>query len=939
MIRLIAIVFIVMISPFFLLSQCEALFSWDDTNQTIQFYDESTVAPGDQIVSWFWDFDDDDAVSTLQNPRYTFSEPDKFDVTLTITTANGCTSELEIRIEICNFSISMDVGACEDNDSILVTMTVRDVYDSADEFDIILDGNVLPGGPYDIEEESPVTLSFYLAGDGLMHQLVVQSADVSTCKKTFELLLPDCTSNCFLSSFQVALATNAEHTILIGDNFFRPVDLTMEIGDLVIFDWVGDGHSTTSDATAGPDSWNSGVIGIGSIYELNLRNPGIHPYYCLPHGSPGGVGMAGSIVANCPPGGNFDLNLNFNTSIADIAGYNIYIDNILLTGSPFLYNIVGSQGQTIPLAGDGLEHIIRIEDVADPSCVLEKLFIAPDCGNAPACTLAAELNLSGGCDVNNQLPYDLFVTDINGGNAGINLIIDGVLDSGSPYSYDATGTTLIEILLPGDGLTHSIQVVDVIDPSCSNGLNVTTSDCLEPCVLSELAIVQGTSITHNVNVEDFTFAPRDITITAGDRVQWDWTGQIPHTATSDATTGPDSWDSGLLGNGDTYTSPVLSEGLHPYYCIPHGGPGGVGMAGTISVVPDCENGMVQLSFNFSATGNGFSGYNIFLDGILYSQSPLIYETSGVNSFVVTVAGDGFQHEISVQDVDDPSCLIALLFDAPDCDPGLCSLQLEVEETGPCDDNDKVPVQVSVSDINGSALGFNLFIDSVIDLGGPYNYDVSGVTMIESAIIGDGELHTYLVLDVADAACSGFVNQQVTQCGDCLAFESNFSYAISDATVTLENISSQNSNFWLWGFGDGNTSTEYSPVHTYAAPGIYTVCMLAQDTLLNCFDELCENLVIESTSTEDIVIEKELQLFPNPCLQDECAELYIRGLGNIRTGDEFTIQLYDINAKQVSIQKMRKSDLMTVAVNGLSSGIYYFRVFSANEIYSGSIIIQ
>src|SRR5690606_10239567 len=32
--------------------------------------------------------------------------------------------------------------------------------------------------------------------------------------------------------------------------------------------------------------------------------------------------------------------------------------------------------------------------------------------------------------------------------------------------------------------------------------------------------------------------------------------------------------------------------------------------------------------------------------------------------------------------------------------------------------------------------------------------------------------------------------------------------------------------WLWNFGDGNTSTQRNPNHTYAAPGNYTVSLTA-----------------------------------------------------------------------------------------------------------------
>jgi PKD repeat protein len=34
--------------------------------------------------------------------------------------------------------------------------------------------------------------------------------------------------------------------------------------------------------------------------------------------------------------------------------------------------------------------------------------------------------------------------------------------------------------------------------------------------------------------------------------------------------------------------------------------------------------------------------------------------------------------------------------------------------------------------------------------------------------------------------------------------------------------------WLWDFGDGNTSTEQNPIHTYIVPGSYTVTLTVTD---------------------------------------------------------------------------------------------------------------
>lgn len=52
-------------------------------------------------------------------------------------------------------------------------------------------------------------------------------------------------------------------------------------------------------------------------------------------------------------------------------------------------------------------------------------------------------------------------------------------------------------------------------------------------------------------------------------------------------------------------------------------------------------------------------------------------------------------------------------------------------------------------------------------------------------------------------------------------ESAFSFEISNNTVTFIN-QSVNGESYLWDFGDGNTSTEASPVYTYAYPGAYHV---------------------------------------------------------------------------------------------------------------------
>ncbi len=58
---------------------------------------------------------------------------------------------------------------------------------------------------------------------------------------------------------------------------------------------------------------------------------------------------------------------------------------------------------------------------------------------------------------------------------------------------------------------------------------------------------------------------------------------------------------------------------------------------------------------------------------------------------------------------------------------------------------------------------------------------------------------------------------------------NFSYTVDGRTVTFTNTSSY-STAYSWNFGDGATSTEENPVHTYATDGNFTVVLTATNDL-------------------------------------------------------------------------------------------------------------
>jgi plastocyanin len=75
-----------------------------------------------------------------------------------------------------------------------------------------------------------------------------------------------------------------------------------------------------------------------------------------------------------------------------------------------------------------------------------------------------------------------------------------------------------------------------------------------------------------------------VTIQVGQTVKWNWpSGSQQHNVVPD---GDEPASSGPLASGpEEYSFTFTSAGTFDYYCANHGGPGGTGMSGTVTVNP------------------------------------------------------------------------------------------------------------------------------------------------------------------------------------------------------------------------------------------------------------------------------------------------------------------------------------------------------------------
>ncbi len=88
----------------------------------------------------------------------------------------------------------------------------------------------------------------------------------------------------------------ADQTVGVGPGLaFSPSTVVVMPGEQVTWVWQDGPHSSTSDATAGPEVWNSGILSAGATFSHTFQTVGDHPYYCVVHSSAGGTLMNGIV--------------------------------------------------------------------------------------------------------------------------------------------------------------------------------------------------------------------------------------------------------------------------------------------------------------------------------------------------------------------------------------------------------------------------------------------------------------------------------------------------------------------------------------------------------------------------------------------------------------------------------------------------------------------
>ncbi len=119
---------------------------------------------------------------------------------------------------------------------------------------------------------------------------------------------------------------------------------------------------------------------------------------------------------------------------------------------------------------------------------------------------------------------------------------------------------------------------------------------------------------------------------------------------------------------------------------------------------------------------------------------------------------------------------------------------------------------------------------------------------------------------------------------------------SNNTIQFVNASSGAINY-SWAFGDGSSSTDENPLHSFETNAFYTVCLTASGP--NGIDVFC-NSVSSDNSTAGIAnvnAFETLRVYPNPFNEAVNIDL------TVKTNISITVQITDISGKTMEIKKV------------------------------------
>ena len=163
---------------------------------------------------------------------------------------------------------------------------------------------------------------------------------------------------------------------------------------------------------------------------------------------------------------------------------------------------------------------------------------------------------------------------------------------------------------------------------------------------------------------------------------------------------------------------------------------------------------------------------------------------------------------------------------------------------------------------------------------------------------------------------------------------SFDYAQVVGVTNFDN-NSEGATSYIWDFGDGNGSTEFSPIHSYATTGVYEVTLIATN---ECSSDTTQLTVDFASSTLGVTEDAFFNIFPNPVLDQVNVQFQSDGLKE----DKISLRLYDMLGhvlKEIEIDLRDGGFESYLDLGGMPPGLYFVELDTGVERLIQRIIKQ
>ncbi|MEO6167180.1 MAG: PKD domain-containing protein, partial [Chitinophagales bacterium] len=165
-------------------------------------------------------------------------------------------------------------------------------------------------------------------------------------------------------------------------------------------------------------------------------------------------------------------------------------------------------------------------------------------------------------------------------------------------------------------------------------------------------------------------------------------------------------------------------------------------------------------------------------------------------------------------------------------------------------------------------------------------------------------------------------------------DASFTFTVSGNTVIFTNTSVFPSDFEVkWKFGDGTSSNQVSPTHTFTTTDNYLVCMIVLDNTCSLNDTTCENVFV-IVGVDEIENLANTRVYPNPATDQITIDNLpaAAGIQSIRLLNTLGNEI----ERWTSYSSTDKS--IQLILPDVSNGLYYLELQADDNIYMKKVFI-